>query len=99
MALDALREALATVDGNQSAFQRKTGVKQQTVSYWLARKLPVSLEHVPNVAAGTGVPVHRLRPDFFKSAASSHLLPEGAVAVGTPIVPGDRRAISQCVKS
>lgn len=90
----ALRDALATVDDNQSAFQRKTGVKQQTVSYWLARGLPVSLEAAPRIAAGTGIPAFRLRPDFFVPEPTSYVLPETEVVEGgAPVVPYDRCTI------
>lgn len=99
IALAARDKALEIFDGNQSAFERETGVKQQTLSYWLKHDRPVSPTAVLGVAAATGIPASRLRPDIYPEP-TSHVLPSAEVVEGSaPIVPGDRRAISQCVKS
>ena len=99
IALAARDEALEKFEGNQSAFERETGVKQQTLSYWLKHQRPVSPTAALKVATATGIPASRIRPDIYPETAS-HVLPcHEAVEGGAPIVPGDRRAISQCVKS
>ncbi|MBL5924736.1 MULTISPECIES: transcriptional regulator [Enterobacter cloacae complex] len=48
--------------GGVNALARAIGVKQPSVSRW--RKVGVvGVEHVPDVAALTGIPAHELRPD------------------------------------
>lgn len=99
IARTARDEALAKFEGNQSAFERETGVRQQTLSYWLKHNRPVSPTSVLGVASATGIPASRLRPDIYPET-TSHVLPSAEVVEGgAPVVPGDRRAISQCVKS
>ncbi|MDR6144976.1 DNA-binding transcriptional regulator YdaS (Cro superfamily) [Sphingomonas sp. SORGH_AS870] len=99
IALAARDEALEKFEGNQSAFERETGVKQQTLSYWLKHDRPVSPLFVLRVATATGIPASRIRPDMYPEAPSNVLPCQEAVEGVAPIVPGDRRAISQCVKS
>lgn len=96
VAIDALTEAVM-VTGSQSAFERKTGAKQQKVSYWLKHRRPLPGEYVLRTERETGVSRHRLRPDLYPAELSSppplvgdH---EGFVAPGAPIVPCDRSAL------
>lgn len=92
-------EALAKFEGNQSAFERETGVKQQTVSYWLKHNRAVSPVAVPGISLATGIPASRLRPDIFDPEPTSSVLPGNEVVEGgAPTVPGNRRAEMQCVK-
>ena len=87
--------------GSQSAFARIIGRRQSTVRFWLLHDRPLPAELVLTVERATGVSRHALRPDIypFISATSSPVLPNEEVAVGAPIVPGDRRAISPSVRS
>lgn len=99
IALAARDEALEKFEGNQSAFERETGVKQQTLSYWLKHDRPVSPQFVLGVAGATGIPASRIRPDIYPDPTSSVLPGCEVVEGGALIVPGDRRAKMQCVKS
>ena len=48
--------------GGVNALARAIGIKQPSVSRW--RKVGVvGVDHVPDVAALTGIPAHELRPD------------------------------------
>ncbi|HHD0688595.1 transcriptional regulator [Citrobacter freundii] len=48
--------------GGVNALARAIGVKQPSVSRWRKVGL-VGVEHVPDVAALTGIPAYELRPD------------------------------------
>lgn len=85
--------------GNQTAFGRLIGKRQSSVREWLVNDRPLPAEHVLKVEEATGISRHRLRPDIYPET-TSHVLPSAEVVEGSaPVVPGDRRAISQCVKS
>lgn len=81
-ALKAYRRAVA-IAGGQPAFERLTGIKQQTTSYRLNNGIPLqSVAEVETVEAATGVSRHDLRPDMFpredKPQASAGGSPEGS---------------------
>jgi len=99
IAIAARDEALEKFEGNQSAFERETGVKQQTLSYWLKHNRPVSPQFARGVANATGIPASRLRPDIYPEPTSSVLPGNEVVEGGAPIENGNRRAEMQCVKS
>lgn len=85
--------------GSQTAFGRLIGKRQSSVREWLLTNRPLPAEFVLTVEEATGVSRHRLRPDIYPHPTSSVLPGSEVVEGGAPIVPGDRRAKMQCVKS
>ena len=63
-AFEAFR-SLVVQAGSQSAFQRRTGIKQQTVSNLLRRGDLLPPEYVLTTEREFGVSRHVLRPDIF----------------------------------
>lgn len=61
---EALRRAVG-VAGNQTAFERLTGAKQQKVSVWLRDRKVLPGEYVLAAERETGVSRHDLRPDLY----------------------------------
>jgi DNA-binding transcriptional regulator YdaS (Cro superfamily) len=54
--------------GRLSALSRAIGVSHSTVLRWVESRVPA--ERVRAVAAHTGIPPHKLRPDLFEAPAS-----------------------------
>lgn len=64
-AMAALLRAVG-IAGGQAPFERKTGLRQQTISYRLANRIPLrSGDEVLKVENATGVSRHDLRPDLY----------------------------------
>lgn len=89
IAMRGLQRAVAAA-GGQAAFERKTGIKQQTVSYRLLNRIPLkSADEVAIVEAATGVSRHELRPDIYpieppRAPGQSHASPGATSAAGAP---------------
>ena len=88
--------------GSQSAFQRRTGLIQQTCSAILGREGMIPPEYVLVTEREFGVSRHILRPDIFGAdpavqpappvAAASSPYAKATVEAGTPIDHCDRGA-------
>lgn len=63
---DAIRKAVE-VCGSQSELARRIGVKQGHIWYWLHRgkKAPPEFCRAIEIATGSAVSIHDLRPDVF----------------------------------
>lgn len=62
-----LDRAIAAV-GGEAEFCKQFGIKQRSLFYWRAGRLPA--ERAGQIAMITGVPVHELRPDIFPAPAT-----------------------------
>ncbi|QXT36867.1 helix-turn-helix domain-containing protein [Sphingomonas sanguinis] len=97
-AINAFHEAIAYL-GGQTPTAEICGCTQGNISQLLkAGSLP-SPTHARKLADATGIPASRIRPDIYPDPTSSVLPGSEVVEGGAPIVPGDRRAKMQCVKS
>ena len=95
----AFKEALR-IAGSQAALATIVGKKQPAISKRLRGTCRAEPAEAVAIEQQTGVARHLLCPDIFVPKAISHVLPCQEVVEGrAPIVPGDRCAISQCVKS
>lgn len=62
MIMKSAIERAIDIAGGVNALAREVGVKQPSVSRW--KKVGVvGVDHVPDVAALTGIPTYELRPD------------------------------------
>jgi DNA-binding transcriptional regulator YdaS (Cro superfamily) len=96
---EAFNEALRRA-GSQAALATIVGKRQPAISKRLRGTCRAEPSEAIAIERETGVPREALCPEIFNPEASSSVLPGNEVVEGrAPIVPGDRRAISQCVKS
>lgn len=80
---------------SQSEFERRTGAKQQKVSYWLRRHMLLPGEYVIAAEQAFGVSRHELRPDIYPlglQEGQPFPFPEGDLADADVAVACDRRA-------
>lgn len=87
IAMAAFRRAVGRA-GSQAAFERLTGIRQQTVSNRLRNDIPLQgASEVLAVEAATGVSRHELRPDLYP--------PEPPVPSADGSSPGRSRSCAQ----
>ncbi|MCH4893981.1 hypothetical protein GO308_12735 [Sphingomonas sp. SFZ2018-12] len=69
---NALKRALAALDGNQSELARICGVRQPTVWGWLNKGRGIlPAEYVLRVEAATGISRSELRPDIYPAGVEA----------------------------
>ena len=96
---EAFNEALRRA-GSQAALATIVGKRQPAISKRLRGTCRAEPSEAIAIERETGVHREALCPEIFNPEASLSVLPGNEVVEGrAPIVPGDRRAISQCVKS
>ena len=96
---NAFKEALR-IAGSQAALAEGVGKRQPAISKRLRGNCRAEPSEAIAIEHSTGVPRHLLCPDIFDPEPISSVLPGNEVVEGgAPTVPGNRRAIMQCVKS
>lgn len=71
MSHEALKQALAKFEDNQSKFAAAIGTSQQLVSYWLKNGKALPAEYVLKTEEVTGISRHDLRPDLYPREGAS----------------------------
>ncbi|WP_452665681.1 YdaS family helix-turn-helix protein [Sphingomonas zeae] len=95
----AFKEALRLA-GSQTALAVIVGKRQPAISKRLRGNCRAEPSEAIAIERSTGVSRHLLCPDIFDPEPTSSVLPGNEVVEGgAPTVPGNRRAITQCVKS
>jgi DNA-binding transcriptional regulator YdaS (Cro superfamily) len=96
---EAFNEALRRA-GSQAALATIVGKRQPAISKRLRGTCRAEPTEAIAIERETGVPRAALCPEVFNPDPTSSVLPGSEVVEGgAPIVPGDRRAKMQCVKS
>ncbi len=96
---EAFNEALRRA-GSQAALAAIVGKRQPAISKRLRGTCRAEATEAVAIERETGVPREALCPEVFNPDPTSSVLPGSKVVEGgAPIVPGDRRAKMQCVKS
>jgi len=69
--MDAINQAIASIEGGQAALARVLNITPQQVNQWAKGGRPVPARYVLAIEQATGVSRHLLCPDIFGSAPSA----------------------------